>query len=58
MHVNTSEYNKEKLAPLSAHGSTPEETSNLLALYNMCSESSVPISLQEVETMMPSEVVL
>jgi hypothetical protein len=35
MHVNTSEYNKENLAPLSAHGSSPEETSNLLALYNM-----------------------
>jgi hypothetical protein len=35
MHINTSEYNKEKLALLSSHGSTPEETSNLLPLYNM-----------------------
>jgi hypothetical protein len=35
MHINTSEYNKEKLALLSSHGSTPEETSSLLPLYNM-----------------------
>jgi hypothetical protein len=35
MHISTSEYNKEKLALLSSHGSTPEETSNLLPHYNM-----------------------
>jgi hypothetical protein len=35
MHLSTSEYNKEKLALLSSHESTPEETSNLLPLYNM-----------------------
>jgi hypothetical protein len=35
MHINTSEYNKEKLALLSSHGSTPEETASLLPLYNM-----------------------
>jgi hypothetical protein len=35
MHINTSEYNKEKLALLSSHGSTPEETSSLLPIYNM-----------------------
>jgi hypothetical protein len=35
MHISTSEYNKEKLALLYSHGSTPEETSNLLPLYNM-----------------------
>jgi hypothetical protein len=35
MHLSTFEYNKEKLALLSSHGSTPEETSNLFALYNI-----------------------
>jgi hypothetical protein len=35
MQLSTSEYNKEKLALLSSHGSTPEVTSNLILLYNM-----------------------